>query len=299
MVWTEVRTLILGIWNDKADVKALRIRIVGSGQDDGIPHTGCYCEVCNRARIHAEYRRLGPSMAVIDEEEGSCYLFDASPDFKYQLDMIHEEMRNTERKGKLPVSGILLTHAHLGHCAGLWHLGKESVDEKELPVICTPKMRQFLCSNYPFSLLVQRGNIRIEERCPDIKFKLNRLECASIQVPHRNEIGDTVGYVIESKKRVMYLPDIDRWTTAILEEFRGSDIAFVDGTFYSENEICRFEEVHHPPIRETIELLEGVKGEIYFTHINHTNPINRNAKERRHIERKGYKIAYDGLTLEI
>jgi len=294
-----VRTLILVILDDKVDVKVMKVKILGSGQDDGIPHTGCYCEVCNKARTHAEYKRLGPSLAVLDKTENSCYLFDASPDFKYQLDMTHEEIRKTERKGKLPVSGILLTHAHLGHCAGLWHLGKESVDEKELPVICTPKMRQFLCSNYPFNLLVQRGNIKIEERYPGKKFKLNRLACVSIQVPHRNEIGDTVGYVIESKKKVIYLPDIDRWTNTVIEEVRDSDIAFVDGTFYSQNEICRFEEVPHPPIRETIELLEGIEGEIYFIHINHTNPINRKGKERKYIKRKGYKIAYDGMTLEV
>ena len=277
----------------------MKIKILGSGQDDGIPHTGCYCDVCNKARKYAEYKRLGPSVAILDKREDFCYLVDASPDFKYQLDMIREEISKTKRKGKIPVSGILLTHAHLGHCAGLWHLGKESLEEKNLPVICTSKMKQFLRSNYPFSLLVQRENIQIEEIYPDKEFKLNVLKFMPIQVLHRNEIGDTVGYIIKSKKKVIYLPDIDKWTSSVIEEIRSSDVAFVDGTFYSKNEIARFEEVPHPPIRETIALLEKIDTEIYFIHINHTNPVNKKGRERKYIEGKGFKIAYDGMTLKI
>lgn len=274
------------------------IKILGSGQDAGIPHTGCYCEECNRARKYAQYRRLGPSMAILDKKERFCYLVDASLDFKCQLDMIREEIRETQRNGKTPVSGILLTHAHIGHCAGLWHFGRESVEERNLPVFCTSKMKQFLCSNYPFSLLIQRENIRIQEVQPNKEFTLNDLKFMPIQVPHRNEIADTVGYIIRSNKKVIYLPDVDKWSISVIKEIRSSDIAFLDGTFYSKNEIPRFEKVPHPTIPETINLLENANTEIYFTHINHTNPVNKKSKERKYVESKGFKIAYDGMKLE-
>lgn len=88
-------------------------------------------------------------------------------------------------------------------------------------------------------------------------------------------------------------------TKKSIKEIQNSDIAFVNGIFYSRNERPRFEEVPHPPIRETINLLENVGTEIYFTHINHTNLINKNGKERKIIESKGFKIAYDGLILKI
>lgn len=166
----------------------MRIEILGSGQDYGIPHTDCYCDVCNKARKHAKYRRLGPSVAILDKMEASCYLIDASPDFKHQLDMIHEEIDKTKRNGKIPISGVLLTHAHLGHCAGLWHLGKESVEERNLPVFCTSKMKRFLHNSYPFNLLVQRKNIKIEEVYPNKEFRLNGLKFMPLRVPHRNEL---------------------------------------------------------------------------------------------------------------
>ena len=97
----------------------MRIKILGSGQDAGTPQAGCYCDICEIARADKKYRRLGPSIAIFDKTEGFCYLVDVSPDFKTQLDMIHEEIIRTKRNGKIPVSGILLTHAHSGHCYGL------------------------------------------------------------------------------------------------------------------------------------------------------------------------------------
>lgn len=277
----------------------MRIKILGSGQDAGIPHTGCYCDVCNKARKYTKYRRLGPSIAILDKKEGFCYLIDASPDFKCQLDMVREEISEIKRNGKIPISGILLTHAHLGHCSGLWHLGKEAVEEKNLPVFCTSKMNQFLQSNYPFNLLIQRKNIKVREIYSNIEFDLDGFKCIPVQSPHRNEITDTVGYSIKTKRQIIYLPDIDYWTDRVLDEIRMADIALIDGTFYSRDEIFRFGEVPHPPIKETIKFLEDANTKIYFTHINHTNVINRNGKERKYIESKGFKLAYDGMVLKI
>ena len=277
----------------------MRIKILGSGQDAGIPHPGCLCNVCNRARNDGKYRRLGPSLAIFDKKGNFFYQIDASPDFKYQLDMVREEEIKIRRNGRIPISGILLTHAHLGHCMGLWYLGREAVGEKNLPVYCSSKMKQFLQSNYPFSLLVQRRNIEVLEILKNEEFELEGLKYIPIQVPHRNEVADTVGYIIQSEKRVIYLPDIDYWTDQLVDEIKRADIALIDGTFYSKDEIPRFDEVPHPPILKTIERLVEINTEIYFTHINHTNIINMNGKERKYIESKGFNIAYDGMILKI
>lgn len=275
------------------------MQILGSGQDGGIPHTGCYCSTCCKARSNPEYRRFSPSATVFDEKDGFCYFIDASPDFKHQLDMVREHTPETRRGGKIPVDGILLTHGHYGHIAGLWHLGREVVDEKDLPVFATSAMNSFLKSNCPFSLLIQNGNIRLEEIRSGRRFELDGVGFSPVEVPHRNEVGDTVAYIVESQRRIFYMPDIDRWTSSIIKEIYECDIAFIDGTFFSKNEISRFEDVPHPPMQETVRLLENVDAEIYFTHINHTNPVNRKGREREFIERRGFKIAYDGLILEI
>jgi pyrroloquinoline quinone biosynthesis protein B len=215
------------------------------------------------------------------------------------MDMIWNHIPHVKRVGKIPVSSILLTHAHYGHITGLLELGKEVLNEIGIPVFCTPAMGQFLSASPPFSHLVEGGNIEIREIRPGVKTELGGISVTPTQVPHRNETADTVGYIIEATRRVIYIPDIDRWTDETLEEISRSDTAIIDGTFYSAAELPGYRDVPHPPIKETVELLEGASTEIYFTHINHTNAINRRGRERRTIERLGFKIAYDGLTLDI
>jgi pyrroloquinoline quinone biosynthesis protein B len=275
----------------------MRIKVLGSGQDAGIPHTACHCEICNNARKNIEYRRLGPSIAILNDN--FCYIIDASPDFKKQMDMVSGEIKEVERNGKIPVSGILLTHAHFGHCSGLLQLGQEALDEKMFPVFCTPSMKEFLEGNLPFRLLVRHGNIDVREIQIDKESQVSGLRFIPIQVPHRDEITGTVGYIILSEKRFIYIPDLDYWTDEIVSEIKKADLAMIDGTFYSKDEISRFDEVPHPPILETMDIVKTEHSEVLFTHINHTNAINKNGDERENVEGKGFKIAYDGMEIKI
>jgi pyrroloquinoline quinone biosynthesis protein B len=272
----------------------MKVMVLGSGQDAGIPHGGCNCKICSKAKDDSKFRRLGPSIAIFDEDE--CYLIDASPDIKIQMDMLQYVIN---RKERIPISGILLTHAHYGHASGLWQLGKEAMDYKNIKVYCTSKLKQLLSENYPFSLLIQSKNIEIEgiENQKDIEFP--KFICTPILVPHRDEVANTVGYVIQAEKHLVYVPDLDRWTENILREIQKADIAIIDGTFFSKDEIPRFHEVPHPPISETMELFKGIDTEIYFTHINHTNVVNTRSKERKNMEKKGFQVADDGLIMDI
>ena len=277
----------------------MKLMLLGSGQDDGIPHTACYCAVCQKAREHPSGQRFGPSIAIFDTEKGLCYLIDASPDLKYQLDMLRKEIGMRKGNRAIKVSGIFLTHAHVGHCLGLLRLGREAMNEKELPVFCTQKMKEFISENYPFAFLVENKNIALTTITSRQELEFDGFTCTPVLVPHRNEMADTVGYIIKSRKRVLYVPDVDEWTDEIIHEIEKADLAFIDGTFYSRTELPRFQEVPHPPILETIERLEGTQKAVYFTHINHTNPVNTNGKDLAFVEKKGFKIAHDGLLVDI
>jgi len=93
-----------------------------------------------------------------------------------------------------------------------------------------------------------------------------------------------------------YISDLDYWTDEIINHVNFVDIAILDGTFYTNEEIPSYRQILHPPIMETMELLKESTTDIYFTHFNHTNPIVRSGgKERKEVKRRGFKIAYDGL----
>lgn len=277
----------------------MELRVLGSGQDAGIPQIGCLCPVCERARRHRRHRRLGPSIGIIDPETGSSYIVDASPDLKHQVDMLRDGLPSPAGNAGFPISGILLTHAHAGHYTGLWQLGQEALDADRVPVFCTPRMREFLLATPALRRLLQRENIQLHEIEPGTRFALGKLACIAVQVPHRAEFSDTVGFVIQAGRRAIYIPDVDRWTDEVIEEINKSDIALVDGTFFSADEIKRFAEVPHPPIRETARLLEDTDAEVYFTHINHTNIVNIRGPERRRLAKRGFEIAHDGLKLTL
>ena len=76
------------------------------------------------------------------------------------------------------------------------------------------------------------------------------------------------------------------------------DYAFIDGTFYSGEEIGHRDiaEIPHPFIEESLGLFEELSSEernkIYFIHYNHTNPVldieNRACQE---IQDKGFHLA--------
>ena len=279
----------------------MQLVILGSGQDAGVPQIGCNCENCANARKESKFRRLGPSIALMDKEEDFCYIIDASPDFNIQVDMINKQLeKKSQNKKSIPLDGIFLTHSHFGHIAGLWYLGKECVDTKNINVYCTTKMKKFLENNHPFQHLIKRGNITPISFTIGEKQLLENFSIIAFEVPHRNEFADTVGYRIEAYKSVIYLPDLDNWTDEIIALIKEVDIAIIDATFYTKDELPRISRVPHPPMEETINILRESKTEIYFTHFNHTNKtLKRNSKERKETLEKGFNLVEDGLILDI
>ena len=110
-------------------------------------------------------------------------------------------------------------------------------------------------------------------------------------------------------KSILYIPDIDSWDTwdvDILSLIRRNDILLLDGTFYSEKELQNrnIKDVPHPYIYKSMQkfsILEEVdRDKVYFTHLNHTNPvINISSPEREEIISQGYHIAEDGMVFTL
>jgi pyrroloquinoline quinone biosynthesis protein B len=278
----------------------MQIVVLGSGQDAGVPQIGCECTNCSRAREDSKFELMGPSVAILDEEKEYCYLIDTSPDIKPQLELVKEILPKVKTNEKIPISGVFLTHAHFGHISGLWMLGKECIDTRDIKVYCTSKMSEFLVENHPFSHMLDRKNLGLTTMKANHKYPIEDFSISSFLVPHRNEYADTVGYIIEKGKKILYLPDLDSWTEELVKLIESVDIALIDGSFYTNDELPGRTDVPHPPMRDTMELLNPSKTEIYFTHFNHTNPIlNINGKERKETLEKDFKIAFDGLRISI
>ena len=278
---------------------AVEAVVLGIAQDGGVPHLGCRQPLCVEARRDPSKRQLVASLGLIDHAAGRRFVIDATPDFTRQVDLL----------GGLP-DAILLTHAHIGHYLGLAQLGLEVLGAKRLPVYCTPSMAKFLRENGPWKRLVALENIDIREVEPGREFELTpSLHAVGIKVPHRDEDSDTVAYLVTGpRRRLLWLPDIDKWEKwdRRIEEMIGpmSLVAFVDGTFFSADEIPgrSIADIPHPLVPETVARLSEASvppHKVFFVHLNHTNSLLWDGAAVRQLRRKGFGVAFEGQRVPL
>lgn len=276
------------------------IKVLGVAQDGGVPHLGCSKTCCSTNSV----TKYVSSIMVYNQKSKGSYIFDASPDLAKQLSFMKDKISEN-------LKGIFLTHAHIGHYSGLMYLGRESFNSKNIPVYAMPRMKKFLETNGPWDQLVSLNNIKINSIINEREIIVEKeLIVKPIEVPHRDEYSETVGYLIKGpNKSAIYIPDIDKWykwDKSIVDLISSVDYAFIDATFYDEKEINYrdISEIPHPFVIESMKLFERFskeeKSKIYFIHLNHTNPLlDSNSSEYKDLISKGYNVAQEGLVLKL
>ncbi len=284
--------------------KAPSIVVLGTAQDAGYPQIGCDKECCKKYWDKKIGKQKVSCFALFDPSTNQKWIFDATPDLTEQL---HEA--DVLQKGDL--SGIFLTHAHIGHYTGLMYLGREALNAKEIPVYAMPRMNDYLKNNGPWSQLISLKNIQLQKINADSTIKLtDNISVTPFLVPHRDEFSETVGYSIKTENgSVLFIPDIDKWQKwdkDIRQMVKKHDYLFLDGTFYKDGELTgrNMSEVPHPFVQESIELFKGMssieKQKIWFIHFNHTNPlINKSSTEYKEVKSKGFNIAFEGSRITL
>lgn len=278
------------------------IIVLGVAQDAGYPQAGCNKSCCQDAWEDPFKRRSVSCLAIVDPISQEQWIIDATPDIKFQLQLL-------EKKSTLnQISGVFLTHAHIGHYTGLTNFGREVMGCHKLPVYCMQKMKNFITNNAPWEQLVQIGNIDLHLIQDDSVIKLNkRIDITPFLVPHRDEYSETVGYKINSNnKTLIFIPDINKWkewNVNIVETIKNVDYAFLDGTFYKDGELKRdMSEIPHPFVEESMKLFTTLssddKQKIHFIHFNHTNPLlQEGSSSQREVLEKGFNIAKEGQII--
>lgn len=274
--------------------------VLGIAQDGGVPQAGTKKHTGWRDPAR---RKHVVCLAVVDPVSSERWLFEATPDFPEQLHRLDEMAPVADKPG---LTGIFLTHAHIGHYTGLMFLGHEVLGAHEIPVYTMPRMQEYLRSNGPWEQLVRYKNISLVSLEDGEPVKLNvRLSVTPFLVPHRQEYSEVVGFQIEGPNRsVLFIPDIDsweeweRWGTRIEDRIAAVSVAYLDATFYANGEIPGrdMSGFPHPFISHTLkrfqELPESERMKVRFVHFNHTNPVlQRESEARQEVLRSGFRVA--------
>jgi pyrroloquinoline quinone biosynthesis protein B len=282
---------------------AMEIVVLGAGQDAGAPQLG---------NAGDDGPRLLPtSLGLIDRELGQRFLFEATPAVTEQVHALDRiAPPDPAVPGGLGLDGVFLTHAHIGHYLGLAQFGFESASARRQRVFAMPRMAAFLRENGPWSQLVEFGNIDIVELAPgDLLPISDTFGVRPITVPHRDEYSETVGYILMTPdKTALFLPDLDSWEQweassgdtlkALIERV---DYAFVDASFYDDNELPGrdMSMIPHPRTSHTMARLADsradIRARVHFIHYNHTNPIRDPASaQSKQVLERGFNIARRG-----
>jgi len=304
-----MKKLVLGglLWGSAlgALAQTQQLVVLGVAQDAGYPQVGASQEF-TAVELGLRTRQKVVALGIVDEAAQQKFLVEATPDLPAQLAALNAYWPTP---GTVP-TGIFLTHGHIGHYAGLMYLGREGLGASQVPVYAMPRMADFLVKNAPWSQLVALHNIELRPLAAGQPLALNpRLRITPFGVPHRDEFTETVGFAIQgAHKKAVFIPDIDKWDKwpqSLPDLIKQADYVLLDATFYRNGEIARdMAEVPHPFVEETLRRLAPLppreRAKVYFIHLNHTNPLlNPDSPERREVLRLGFKVAEEGLELEL
>ena len=276
--------------------------LLGVAQDGGRPQPGCTKSCC--IGLTSNDISYPTSLGVI--ESGQIHLIDVTRHLANQLQYLENRIPNY----------VWLTHAHFGHVDGLGLFGRETMNAQGIPLYASQKMQQLINDTPQWRIMVEQGVFVPREMSNNKKIEFGELTIEPILVPHRDELSDMHAFVISSSEnKLLYLPDHDTWEETLsmynchdIRQWLKSlaiDIALIDGTFWSEDELQsrNQERVPHPPIKQTIEML-GYKQqgdpEIYFIHLNHTNPVyDQWSEQHAQVIEMGWKIGKQGMKIKL
>ncbi|MGH7328694.1 MAG: MBL fold metallo-hydrolase, partial [Polyangiaceae bacterium] len=227
-----------------------------------------------------------------------------------------------------PIRAIALTNGDLDHTLGLFSL-RES---QPLVVYATERVWAGLSEKNAIFRTLRRfeNQVTFRKLALDRKTEIEELgisltaiaapgklpvhlldaRSAGALVGEADHPEDNIALRIERNGKAAIYATAVKNAGAIRDKLTPCDVLFLDGTFWSSDELtagglgkARAEDMAHHPLSgatgslATLANLEGVKRKI-LTHVNNTNPILRSDSDARNaVKMAGWEIATDGMEI--
>lgn len=253
----------------------LTITILGSGTSTGVPLIGCDCEVCTSK--DPKDSRLRTSIKI--ESEHTAVVIDTTPDFRYQM----------LRTGTTHLDGVVFTHPHRDHYAGLDDIRPFNFHSNQPMQIYANEITQVAIKRdfyYAFDKHKDAGLPEmILHTIHQDPFKIGELKFIPIQVMHREL--PVLGFRIED---FTYITDVNFISEKEKQKIIGSKVLILSALRPQPHPT-------HFTLAEAIALATelGVP-QVYFTHFSHQ--IGLQAITERTLP-SFIKMAYDGLQFSV
>ncbi|SHJ67453.1 MBL fold metallo-hydrolase [Pseudozobellia thermophila] len=254
----------------------LKITFLGTGTSQGVPVIGSNHPVC----LSKDPRDNRLRVSIMISWEGYNYVVDCGPDFRQQM-LRHRVTR---------LDGILFTHEHADHTAGLDDIRPFFFRQGDIPIFAHQRVADSLrkrfdyifaeANRYPGAPAVEVNIVK-----KDRPFKIGDIAAIPIEANH-NRI-QVFGFRLLD---FTYLTDVKTIDEAEKEKIYGTKVLVVNALR---------EEPHHSHfnLEEALGFIDDIKPErAYLTHISHLLGFHEEVEKKLP---DGVHLAYDNLVIEV
>jgi phosphoribosyl 1,2-cyclic phosphate phosphodiesterase len=229
-----------------------KFTFLGTGASVGTPIIGCNCPVCLSS--DPKNNRLRTSALI--QCKGKTLLIDAGPDFRGQA--LRQKIHHLD--------GLLLTHTHFDHIAGIDELRVFYLrSHKAIPCLLSEESFQELKTRYHyfFKPVVPGGSLSAQLEFQLLEDTSGVVDFLGIQVRYFSYFQGTVKVTGFQIGDLAYISDIKTFDPAIFDELKGVNTLVLS---FLEDQVTHF----HLSLDEARAFANRVKPkQTYLIHMNH------------------------------
>lgn len=259
----------------KNDKKLLKITFLGTGTSQGVPMIASNDPVCLSNDV--KDKRLRSSILISWDD--LAYVVDCGPDFRQQ--MLREKVAL--------VHGVLFTHEHADHTAGLDDLRPFCYQLGEMPIYLNQRTLTSLEQRFQYIFTTVNKYPGAPSVAPTIinnrPFFLQDMQVTPIQFLHGNL--PVTGFRFQD---FCYLTDVKTIDKQEKEKLKNLEVLVVNALRIDAHPT-------HLNLQEALEFVSEIKPKkTYFTHISHKLGFHKEVSKKLP---KNVFLAYDGLKITV
>ncbi|MFY0604872.1 MAG: MBL fold metallo-hydrolase [Flavobacteriaceae bacterium] len=253
----------------------MKVTFLGTGTSQGIPMIANNDPVC--LSKDTRDKRLRSSIMV--SWDNCTFIIDCGPDFRQQ--MLRENVQS--------IDGVLFTHEHSDHTAGIDDLRPFTYQMGEVPIYAKERVLENLKIRFGYIFATENryvGAPKLAENCiTNESFNLKGVKVSPIEVMHGKlpitayRFGD-----------MAYITDLKTISESEKEKLQNLEVLIVNALRIEEHPT-------HLNLEEALSFVNEVKPRrTYFTHISHKLGFHEEVQKRLP---KNVFLSYDGLSIDI
>ncbi len=253
----------------------MKVLFLGTGTSKGIPVIGSENEVC--LSKDSKDKRLRSSVLV--SWDTLNYVIDCGPDFRMQ--MLNANISKIE--------GILYTHEHSDHTAGLDDIRPFTQKYGDLPLFAKKRVLKNLKKRFDYIFTTENKYPSAPSVIPNIiknsPFLLNNLEVMPIKVLHGKL--SIFGYRFD---KFAYLTDVSFIKEREKKKLKDLNVLVINALRIAEHPT-------HFNLEKALDFIKEINPKkAYITHISHQLGFHETVEQQLP---NNVFLAYDGLEIEV